>query len=125
MYNSTNSNYTEEAFLLSSLQEVVKVWARGFGQAKFDLNICDGVADLSLNFKLGHPSEPHCEPVHLHPHHSHPIIINRNMVRKLPTQIHIVRADLSVNVIVCELPSTELRQLQQLSFYPSQGTFYL
>ena len=72
MYNSTNSNYTEEAFLLSSLQEVVKVWARGIGQAKFDLNICDGVADLSLNFKLGHPSEPHCEPVHLHPHHSHP-----------------------------------------------------
>ena len=77
MYNTTTqtrSNYTEEAFLLSSLQEVVKVWARGFGQAKFDLNICDGVADLSLNFKLGHPNEQHCEPVHLppHPHHSHP-----------------------------------------------------
>ena len=46
-------NNTEEASLLSSLNEIVKVWARGSGQAKFDLNICDGVAELSLNFKLG------------------------------------------------------------------------
>ena len=54
---------TEEAFLLGSLNEVVKVWARGFGQAKFDLNICDGVAELSLNFKMGHHSQ-HCDPPH-------------------------------------------------------------
>ena len=57
-----SGNNTEEAFLLSSLNEIVKVWARGFGQAKFDLNICDGVAELSLNFKLGHPSDQHCAP---------------------------------------------------------------
>ena len=71
---TTNTNYTEEAFLLSSLQEVVKVWARGFGEAQFDLKICDGVADLSLNFKLGHPSDQHIEPVHQPPdphHHAH------------------------------------------------------
>ena len=61
---------TEEAFLLSSLNEIVKVWARGSGQAKFDLNICDGVADLSLNFKLGHPSDQHCDPPH-HPSQQH------------------------------------------------------
>ena len=57
-----SGQYTEEAFLLSSLHEVVKVWANGIGQAKFDLNICDGVADLSLNFKLGHPKQQHCDP---------------------------------------------------------------
>ena len=55
---------SEEAFILNSLHEVVKVWARGSGQAKFDLNICDGVAELSLNFKLGHPSDKHCDHHH-------------------------------------------------------------
>ena len=77
--NRTNNNFslTEEAFLLSSLNEVVKVWARGTGQASFDLNISDGVAELKLGFKLGHPSEPHCHPPapahqpqeELHQHH--------------------------------------------------------
>ena len=57
-----SGHFTEEAFLLSSLNEIVKVWARGSGQAKFDLSICDGVADLSLNFKLGRPSDQHCDP---------------------------------------------------------------
>ena len=59
--------FSEEAFLLSSLHEVVKVWARGSGQAKFDPNICDRVAELSLNFKLGHPSDKHCDHPHLAP----------------------------------------------------------
>ena len=71
----TTSTFTlsEEAFLLSSLSEVVKVWARGSGQANFNLSIDDGVADLQLNFKLGHPTaahihQEHCEPVYP-PHH--------------------------------------------------------
>ena len=67
-----SGHFTEEAFLLSSLNEVVKVWARGSGQAKFDLSICDGVADLSLNFKLGHPSDQHCEPPHQTFQHDQP-----------------------------------------------------
>ena len=62
-----SGQFTEEAFLLSSLNEVVKVWARGSGQAKFDLSICDGVADLSINFKLGHPSDEHCDHQTLQP----------------------------------------------------------
>jgi hypothetical protein len=65
-------NNTEEAFLISSLNEIVKVWARGSGQAKFDLNICDGVAELSLNFKLGHPSDQHCDPPHPTQQHVQP-----------------------------------------------------
>ena len=55
-------NHTEEAFLLSSLQEVVKVWARGTGHADFGLNVNDGVAELKLSFTLGHPYDLHCTP---------------------------------------------------------------
>ena len=58
----TNFNYTEEAFLLSSLQEVTKIWAKGTGEASFNLNILDGVAELQLHFKLGSPCDPHCVP---------------------------------------------------------------
>ena len=60
----TNYSYSEEAFLLSSLQEVAKVWARGTGQASFHLNILDGMAQLELSFKLGGPGDLHCDPVH-------------------------------------------------------------
>ena len=56
-------NYTEEAFLLSSLHEVVKVWARGSGQASLDLQVKDGVAELKLGFSLGHPADLHSYPV--------------------------------------------------------------
>ena len=45
-------NYTEEAFLLSSLQEMVKVWASGSGKAGFNLNICDGLAGYNSTFNL-------------------------------------------------------------------------
>ena len=54
-----NFNHTEHAFVLSSLQEVVKVWSRGFGQASFDINVTDSVAELKLGFKLGRPHESH------------------------------------------------------------------
>ena len=62
MNTATTFNHSEEAFLLGSLQEVVKVWIRGNGQASFNLNIVDGLADLNLSFKLGNPAEPHCHP---------------------------------------------------------------
>ena len=72
--NSQSFSYSEEAFLLASLHEVVKVWSRGSGQASFNLDISDGVADLKLSFKLGLPTEPHCDQSVLHevplkPHH--------------------------------------------------------
>ena len=50
---------TEEAFSLRSLREVVNIWTRGSGQASFNLEIQDGVADLKLGFQLGKPSDPH------------------------------------------------------------------
>ena len=55
-------NFSEEAFVLSNLHEVVKVWARGSGQATFELKVDNGVADLTLGFRLGHPADPHCFP---------------------------------------------------------------
>ena len=55
-------NLTEEAFLLSSLHEVVKVWARGTGQANFGLHVNNGIAELKLSFTLGNPSDLHCAP---------------------------------------------------------------
>ena len=61
--NTTTFNYTEEAFLLSSLHEVVKVWARGSGQASLDLQVKNGVAELKLGFSLGHPADLHSYPV--------------------------------------------------------------
>ena len=60
--STTNFTISEEALLLSSLSEVVKVWTRGSGQANFALQIDNGVADLQLSFKLGHPTDPHIQP---------------------------------------------------------------
>ena len=79
----TSFNLSEEAFILSSLNEVVRVWARGYGQASFNLNIKDGVADLQLGFQLGHPADPHLhqqsEPHHHLPPEHHP---NRKKKRR-------------------------------------------
>ena len=70
-----NYNYTEEAFLLSSLQEVVKVWGKGKGSSSFNLKVCDGVAELVLSFTLGYPSDLHSSPPpqpDCHPQHDYP-----------------------------------------------------
>ena len=67
-HQDTNFSHTEEAFLLSSLREVVNVWARGYGQASFNLAVRNGVAELNMGFQLGHPADPHLgnlgPPVH-------------------------------------------------------------
>ena len=64
--NSISFSEFEEAFLLASLHEVVKVWSRGCGQASFNLDVAEDSADLKLSFKLGHPTEPHCDQGVLH-----------------------------------------------------------
>ena len=88
---ATTFTLSEEAFLLSSLSEVVKVWARGSGQANFNLSIDDGVADLQLNFKLGHPTAAHihqeqCEPVYPPHHQEGGHLPNKRKVRKSPSR---------------------------------------
>ena len=49
---------TEEHFLLSSLNEFVKVWASG-NQAFMNVKCENGRATLSLGFQLGAPLSPH------------------------------------------------------------------
>ena len=50
---------TEEAFFLSCVGEVMKVWASKSGQAKLNISVENGMADLQLAFKLGLPGDPH------------------------------------------------------------------
>ena len=71
---NTMFSLSEEAFLLSSLKEVVLVWTRGSGQASFNLSVKDGKADLQLGFQLGQPSDNHLSPdqFELPPHHQGP-----------------------------------------------------
>ena len=70
--SSSNFSLTEEEFLLNSLHEIVKIWARGSGKASFSLDVSDGQANLSLRFQLGHPGDQHYDPgAHLHHHHPH------------------------------------------------------
>ena len=70
--SSSTFNPTEEAFLLNSLHEIVKIWARGSGKASFSLEVSDGQANLSLGIQLGHPGDQHYDPgAHLHHHHLH------------------------------------------------------
>ena len=73
---TTTFSWSEEAFILSSLKEVTQVWARGTGNATFNLNIVDGFANLQLGFSLGQPTDPHlhAEPGESHhlPAHHHP-----------------------------------------------------
>ena len=65
--NTSNFSYSEEALLLNSLHEVVKVWASGKGKADFQLKIKNGTAELQLAFRLGNPSVVHVVPPL--PHH--------------------------------------------------------
>ena len=53
-----NFSTTEEAFVLSSLKEFVKVWGSG-RQANFNLECRNGLACIKLNFYLGPPASPH------------------------------------------------------------------
>ena len=53
-----NFSNTEESFVLSSLNEFVKVWGSG-GQSNLNLECRDGLACIKLSFNLGHPTSPH------------------------------------------------------------------
>ena len=73
---------TEEDFLLKSLKEAVNIWSKGNGEAKFDLAVKDGVAQLKFEFQLGLPSTPHPPLVHPHPLYPHQHQEQQNQPRK-------------------------------------------
>ena len=60
--NIINFSMTEEAFLLSSLKEVVKVWGTGISNASFNFTVENGKGCLQLGFQLGLPHELHGHP---------------------------------------------------------------
>ena len=55
-------NQTEEAFFLSCVDEVMKVWASQSGQANLNISVENGKVDLQLAFKLGLPGDAHLPP---------------------------------------------------------------
>ena len=59
---------TEEAFVLSSLKEFVKVWGSGC-QAHFNLECSNGRAWVKLAFQLEHPADLHHLPYHAPQYH--------------------------------------------------------
>ena len=61
-FDTIHFSLSEEAFLLNSLQEVTKVWARASGKANFNLSVQDGQAHLQLGFQLGLPDDYHLPP---------------------------------------------------------------
>ena len=61
-FNTIQFSLSEEAFLLKSLNEVTKVWARASGKANFNLSVQDGQAHLQLGFQLGLPHNYHLPP---------------------------------------------------------------
>ena len=61
-FDTIHFNLSEEAFLLKSLNEVTKVWARASGKASFNLSVNDGQAQLQLGFQLGLPNDYHLPP---------------------------------------------------------------
>ena len=62
-----NFNATEEAFLLGSLKELVKMLGMATGHATFNLTVENGKGSLELGFRLGNPHDPHGHPLG-HPH---------------------------------------------------------
>ena len=50
---SFSYTHTGEALIFDSLQEIIKIWSRGSGQARFTLDINDGVGEMKLSFNLG------------------------------------------------------------------------
>ena len=126
--NTTNFSNTEEAFLLRSLQEVVKVWASGNGNADFNLKIENGTAELKLAFRLGHPSEAHVVPPQQHQqqpqydHHHEQQLHHRRRRRKGAARREKDRARAEKHQASLGLKN----QLYQLTFFfPSSEEFSL
>ena len=118
--NTTNFSYSEEAFLLNSLHEVVKVWASGKGKADFQLKI--KMEQLSYSLPLG-------LDILVTSMLSHPSTTITNsslrmisiMSNSFPTAAA-VREQQDVRKIVLELRSIRLvlslkNQLNQLTFF--------
>ena len=50
---------SEEAFLFRNVRDIVNVWSGGSGQARLNIFVNNGQAELQLTFRLGHPEASH------------------------------------------------------------------
>jgi hypothetical protein len=53
---------SEEAFLFKNIKNIINVWSSGAGQARLNIFVKNGKAELQLNYCLGHPEESHLPP---------------------------------------------------------------
>jgi hypothetical protein len=119
--NTSNFSYTEEAFLLNSLHEAVKVWASGNGKADFNLKIENGTAELQLAFRPGHPNAVHFA-VHVVPPQPHHDLHREQELPRRRRSKEAAREQQDVRKIVLEqrnirLVSSLKNQLNQLKFF--------
>ena len=109
-------NQTEEAFFLSCVDEVMKVWASNSGQAKLNISVEDGKVDLQLGFKLGLPGDVHLAPSqpfpsHIPPRYKTPARKSKDKARAAAHQQQQLHLRVSESVVA---PTQDLHlQLQQ------------
>ena len=53
---------SEEAFLFKNIRDIINVWSSGTGQARMNILVNNGKAELQLNYRLGHPEASHLPP---------------------------------------------------------------
>ena len=60
MSESASSSFTFEkrVFLLSKLDEIIKLWARGSGQGSFYFTVNDGIPNLQLGLLIDLEDDP-------------------------------------------------------------------
>ena len=56
---------SEEAFLFRNVRDIINVWSGGAGQARMNIFVNNGQAELQLTYRLGHPDARHL-PYHQH-----------------------------------------------------------
>ena len=56
---------SEEAFLFRNVRDIVNVWSGGSGQARLNIFVNNGQAELQLTYRLGHPEASHLPLPHI------------------------------------------------------------
>ena len=106
-FNTIQFSLSEEAFLLKSLNEVTKVWARASGKAIFNLSVQDGQAHFQLGFQLGLPDNHHLPPPPRVPRYKGPVRQERGRKRAAEHQARLT-ASSTLNSKVAVPASSQL-----------------